>query len=93
MIGLTNLTRSIVPLMQPIPAGSNRPYRCAGTSLDSLLTIRFPHSQSPSIFHLSAHFTELPPNTFAVDHIAQIVMIVTTGKQPVGVDVRWIDLV
>jgi phage FluMu protein Com len=37
-------------------------------------------------------FEELPEKQFGNDGIAQIALIATTGNQPVGVDVRWIDL-
>jgi predicted RNA-binding Zn-ribbon protein involved in translation (DUF1610 family) len=37
-------------------------------------------------------FEEMPARTFGEDPLSQIVMIVTTGKQPAEVDVRWIDL-
>src|SRR5262245_29318912 len=39
-----------------------------------------------------AAFEELPAKHFGNDGVNQIVVIVTTGNQPVGVDVRWIDL-
>ncbi len=78
--------------------GHNPPHEAVESlSTDKRLRMRFKRTGAKLSYHVApglqdTKFEELWATNFGTDDIRQVIMIVTTGKQPAGIDVRWIDL-